>query len=119
MDTNQNLWRQHANPCLRVRVDGRYWAIAAPTTWDADESDEYGARVYYGAFPVRFAEVGFAWGDSLDQALTNAIAQLEGRLAILETQLQHSPAGGAGGTPAHAWSRASRARTRYAEEWQL
>ena len=89
MNTNQIRWDQHANPCMCVRTDGKYWVIAEPATWDADDTDEYAARIYYGTFPTRVAEVGFAWGDTLELALANAIEHLERRLLLEAQQCQN------------------------------
>ncbi|HEX5689433.1 MAG TPA: hypothetical protein VFX76_05500 [Roseiflexaceae bacterium] len=80
MQIEQFNWEQHANPRMRIRTDGRYWVIAEPTTWDADDSSEFAARVYHGTFPIRLAEVGIARADTMELALIRAIESVERHL---------------------------------------
>jgi hypothetical protein len=80
MYIEQFSWQQHPNPRMRIRADGRYWVIAESTTWDADDSCEYAARVYHGTFPIRVAEVGIAHADTMELALSRAIESVEQQL---------------------------------------
>jgi len=118
MNTNQTRWEQHTNPLMRVRADGQYWVIAEPATSDADDTDEYTARIYYGTFPIRLAEVGFAWGDTLEQALANAIAHLERRL-LLEAQRCQNGGKGTWGFTTNDRARSAAVRGQFVEEWRF
>jgi hypothetical protein len=119
MNINKFPWEQHANPRMRVRGDGRYWVIAEPTTWDADDSCEYAARIYHGTFPIRLAEVGIAWGDSMDLALGNAIEILERHLPAVEVRLGQSAENGSWAPAATRHNETDALRRQFADEWQL
>ncbi len=119
MSIKQVRWDQHANPCMRVRADKRYWVIAEPATWDADDTDEYAARIYYGTFPIRIAEVGFAWGDTLELALSNAIAHLERHLPLLEAQPHQNGGNGTWGSTINNRPRAGAISRQFVEEWRF
>jgi hypothetical protein len=119
MNVEQFPWEQHSNVRMRVRRDGRYWAIAEPTTWDADDTCEYAARIYYGTFPIRLAEVGLGRGDTMELALAHAIELLERQLPAVEVPLRRNAG-------SHAWEARANDRAgsdtsgrQFANEWQL
>jgi len=118
MHTTRLLWEQHANPRMCVRHDGRYWVIAEQTTWEDADAREYAARMYYGTFPMRLQEVGFAWGDTIEMALSNAIEILERHLPAIEARLGKDGANAA--NPLATGHHPSPAiRSKFAEEWRL
>src|SRR3712207_3836866 len=119
MNMHQVRWDQHTNPRMRVRADNRYWVIAEPATWDADATGEYAARIYYGTFPIRVAEVGFVWGDTLEVALANAIANLEGRLPVLEAQWHQNGGNGTREFTTNDGTGAAVVRRQFVEEWRF
>jgi len=119
MNNHKVQWNQHANPRMRVREGGDYWVIAEPATWDADSSQEYAARIYHGTFPIRATELGMAWGNCMDCALTNAIEMLERHLPAIEERLGQEARNTLAGAPVSHSYAPERARRRYAEEWRL
>lgn len=115
MHIEQFSWKQHRNPRMRIRDDGRYWVIAEPTTWDADDTCEYAARVYHGTFPIRVAEVGIARGETMELALARAIESVERHLPAAKVPLWMS-----GGS--RTWSDGAggdASGRQFAHEWQL
>jgi len=110
MNTNRLRWEHQANPRIRVRSDGDYWVIAEPATWDTDDACDHAARIYYGTFPIRMAEIGLVWGDTQELALENAIEHLERRLLDRETQPYPS---------AGERREAATAGRQFAEEWRF
>jgi len=119
MNANQFQWEQHANPRMRVRRDGYYWVIAEPATWDADDACDYAARIYYGTFPIRVAEVGFAWGDTMELALANAIAHLEGRSPVPEAPRRQNGGNGRSESTANDHAGTAAVRRQFVEEWRF
>lgn len=119
MNITKVRWNQHTNPRMRVRDDDRYWVIAEPTTWDAESSHEHAARIFYGTFPIRLKELGMAWGDTMDQALTNAIEILERHLPTIEARLSQEAGNAIAGSSASYNHGTDRARRMFAEEWRL
>jgi hypothetical protein len=115
MQIKQHSWEQHPNPRMCIRGDGRYWVIAEATTWDADDSSEYAARIYHGTFPIRVAEVGIARADTMELALARAIESVERHLPAIETPRWMR-------SGSNTWSdrAGSRANGRqFAHEWRL
>lgn len=115
MHSEQFMWTQHPNPRMRIRTDGRYWVIAEPTTWDADDSCEFAARVYHGTFPIRIAEVGIAWAETMELALVRAIESVEQHMlsATSPVALSAEPQIWNGGADSQIHS------SQFAHEWQL
>jgi hypothetical protein len=119
MNTYQLQWEQQTNPRIRVRSDGDYWVIAEPATWEMDDSCDHAARIYYGTFPIRVAEIGFVWGDTRELALENAIEHLERRLADREAQPYPSLGNGTWASGAAVQREAGAAGRQFAEEWRF
>ena len=119
MDMTKAEWNQQPNTRMRVRHDNRYWVIAEPATWETENAHEHAARMYHGTFPIREQELGMAWGDSMEQALTNAIEILERHLPAIEARLeQEARSALLAASASHA--RAPRQpHKQYAEEWRL